>query len=67
MKQISVKLSDLDEDCWIPWRYMGKCWECGRYHYCSYKGRIANKEYDKLIAAIRKARAKLVKWKEAQK
>jgi len=67
MKQMIVKSSSLDTDCWVPWRYLEKCWECGRYHYCSYKGRVVNKEYDRLMAKIRKARVEFAKWKEVHK
>lgn len=64
MKQMIVKASDLDKNCWLPMRFAKKCWDCGRYNYCSYPERVANKEYDALLAAVRESRRLLAKWRE---
>ena len=67
MKAFEIKASDLDTNCWLPMRHIGKCWDCGRYHYCSYPELVRNKEYDKLLAAVRKARVALAQFKARNK
>lgn len=48
-KRVVVSHADLGTNCWLPLRFLKRCFQCERYVRCKYPERVADETYDETM------------------
>ena len=56
-----ASVEEVGTNCWMPIRFLGMCYKCGRYDKCTYPEKVVNPEFEKEKRRVQRQRTKAIK------